>query len=182
MATHDKSSESFVIFNNSDNYSNLYDPTNRKQNWNPVFYANLNTNEVNDTEIQPMEITKTSIYEQQNMRKFLQNNLFTDERKKEISFYQQGDDTETNDEVFKAIIKKDEKDENSELDSTNENESQYFRSSQKETKKAEIKDPGLKDGNHHQDYKEKENKSMKAGTFPKMSISDVEKNKLVKNI
>ena len=180
MTTPYKSSESFVIFNNSDNYSNLYDPTNRKQNWNPVFYANLNTNEVNDTEIQPMEITKTSIYEQQNMRKFLQNNLLTDERKKEISFYQQGDDTETNDEVFKAIIKKDEKDENSELDSTNENESLYFRSSQKETKKAEIKDPGLKDGNHHHDYKEKENKSMKAGTFPKMSISDVEKNKLVK--
>ena len=179
MTTTYKSSESFVIFNNSDNYSNLYDPTNRKQNWNPDFYANLNTNEVNDTEIQPMEITKTSIYEQQNMRKFLQNNLLTDERKKEISFYQQGDDTEKNDEVFSAIFKIDV---NSDFDSTNENESLYFKQSQKETKETEIKDPGLKVGNHHQNYKEKENKSMKAGTFPKMSISDVEKNKLVKNI
>ena len=179
MATHDKSSESFVIFNNQDNYLNVYEPTNSERNTEKFFAESSKINEVNDTEIQPMEITKTSIYEQQNMRKFLQNNLLTDERKKEISFYQQGGDTKTNVEVFSAIFKEDE---NSELDSTYENESLYFRSSQKETKKAEIKDPGLKDGNHHQDYKEKENKSMKAGTFPKMSISDVEKNKLVKNI
>ena len=177
MATHDKSSESFVIFNNQDNYLNVYEPTNSERNTEKFFAESSKINEVNTTEIQPMEITKTSIYEQQNMRKFLQNNLLTDERKKEISFYQQGGDTKTNVEVFSAIFKEDE---NSELDSTNE--SLYFRSSQKETKKAEIKDPGLKDGNHHQDYKEKENKSMKAGTFPKMSISDVEKNKLVKNI
>ena len=177
MATHDKSSESFVIFNNQDNYLNVYEPTNSERNTEKFFAESSKINEVNATEIQPMEITKTSIYKQQNMIKLLHNNLLTDERKKEISFYQQGGDTKTNVEVFSAIFKEDE---NSELDSTNE--SLYFRSSQKETKKAEIKDPGLKDGNHHQDYKEKENKSMKAGTFPKMSISDVEKNKLVKNI
>ena len=177
MATHDKSSESFVIFNNQDNYLNVYEPTNSERNTEKFFAESSKINEVNVTEIQPMEITKTSIYKQQNMIKLLHNNLLTDERKKEISFYQQGGDTKTNVEVFSAIFKEDE---NSELDSTNE--SLYFRSSQKETKKAEIKDPGLKDGNHHPDYKEKENKSMKAGTFPKMSISDVEKNKLVKNI
>jgi LPS O-antigen subunit length determinant protein (WzzB/FepE family) len=141
MTTPYKSSESFVIFNNQDNFLNVYEPTDSERNTEKFFAESSKINEINATEIQLMEITKTSIYKQQNMKKFLQNNLLTDERKKEISFYQQGDDTETNDEVFKAIIKKDEKDENSELDSTNENESQYFRSSQKETKKAEIKDP-----------------------------------------
>ena len=179
MATHDKSSESFVIFNNQDNYLNVYEPTNSERNTEKFFAESSKINEVNATEIQPMEITKTSIYKQQNMIKLLHNNLLTDERKKEISFYQQGDDTEKNDEVFSAIFKIDV---NSDFDSTNENESLYFKQSQKETKETEIKDPGLKVGNHHQNYKEKENKSMKAGTFPKMSISDVDKNKLVKNI
>ena len=179
MATHDKSSESFVIFNNQDNYLNVYEPTNSERNTEKFFAESSKINEVNATEIQPMEITKTSIYKQQNMIKLLHNNLLTDERKKEISFYQQGDDTEKNDEVFSAIFKIDV---NSDFDSTNENESLYFKQSQKETKETEIKDPGLKVGNHHQNYKENENKSMKAGTFPKMSISDVEKNKLVKNI
>ena len=179
MTTPYKSSESFVIFNNQDNFLNVYEPTNSERNTEKFFAESSKINEVNATEIQPIEITKTSIYKQQNMKKFLLNNLLTDERENKNLLHQQSGDRETNVEVFSAIFKEDE---NSELDSTYENESHYFRSSQKETKKAEIKDPGLKDGNHHQDYKEKENKSMKAGTFPKMSISDVEKNKLVKNI
>ena len=113
MTTPYKSSESFVIFNNQDNFLNVYEPTDSERNTEKFFAESSKINEINAMEIQLMEITKTSIYKQQNMKKFLQNNLLTDERKKEISFYQQGGDTEKNDEVFSAIFKKDE---NSELD------------------------------------------------------------------
>ena len=76
MTTHDKSSESFVIFNNQDNFLNVYEPTDSERNKEKFFAESSKINEVNATEIQPMEITKTSIYKQQNMKKFLQNNPY----------------------------------------------------------------------------------------------------------